>query len=562
MLTAATGDKFYSDGIYYRALSSTTCEVFRPNYVSGDITIPASVTDGATNTTYTVTSVGQEAFWGQEGITSFSLPSTLTLINRNAFNGCTGISAITIPDGVETIHNSAFYNCTKLSSISMPSALTTIGDDTFAYCSALKTVTFNNKLQSIGARAFEKCTALTEASLPASLLTIGESAFSNCIAMRSVTIPNGLVSMGDNVFRACASLFSVTLPSTLMTISSSTFEECSILTTVTVPDGLTTIGNNAFKDCSALTGFVIPSTVTSIGDYAFCGCSNLTTATIPDGVTEVGASVFSGCSALASVTLPPSITKIGAEAFMSCSALTEITIPANTATIGQRAFSLATKLAKITSYRVEAPSILEYTFEAVSPTSCKLYVSTLSQDIYAVADYWSNFTNIYPILQITGLDIDRSELSLAVGEEADIIATYQPAYADALQVQWTSSNPRVATVDDYGHVTAIADGTITITAASRDNAMISRTCTVVCGTGIGGVDDIAGADDTAHIAIVGRTLSIDGATPYAAISLVRPDGATAAIATAAADGSATITAPAPGFYIVAGLATPAKVILK
>ena len=179
-----------------------------------------------------------------------------------------------------------------------------------------------------------------------------------------------------------------------------------------------------------------------------------------------------------------------------------------------------------------------------------------------MADYWSNFTNIYPVLQITDLDIDRSELSLAVGEEADIIATYQPAYADALQVQWTSSNPRVATVDDYGHVTAIADGTITITAASRDNALISRSCTVVCGTGIGGVNDIAGADDTAHIAIVGRTITIDGATPFAAISLVRPDCATAAIAAAAADGSATITAPAPGFYIVAGIPSPAKVILK
>ena len=85
---------------------------------------------------------------------------------------------------------------------------------------------------------------------------------------------------------------------------------------------------------------------------------------------------------------------------------------------------------------------------------------------------------------------------------------------------------------------------------------------MVCGTGIGGVNDIAGADDTAHIAIVGRTITIDGATPFAAISLVRPDGATAAIAAAAADGSATITAPAPGFYIVAGLTTPAKVILK
>lgn len=46
------------------------------------------------------------------------------------------------------------------------------------------------------------------------------------------------------------------------------------------------------------------------------------------------------------------------------------------------------------------------------------------------------------------------------------------------QLQWTSDNPSVATVDQDGYVTAINVGTATITAITTDGSNISASCVI------------------------------------------------------------------------------------
>ena len=80
---------FRVDGIYYNKLSSTTVEVTsRTNgyYYSGDVTIPETVTDEGS--AYSVTSIGESAFYYCSSLTSISIPNSVTSIGESAFQDC------------------------------------------------------------------------------------------------------------------------------------------------------------------------------------------------------------------------------------------------------------------------------------------------------------------------------------------------------------------------------------------------------------------------------------------------------------------------------------------
>lgn len=81
-----------------------------------------------------------------------------------------------------------------------------------------------------------------------------------------------------------------------------------------------------------------------------------------------------------------------------------------------------------------------------------------------------------------GADIESVSLSpatttLSVGQEISLNATIAPANAKR-NLTWISSNPNVATIDATGKVTAVANGTTTITCQSTDNPSIKCTAQI------------------------------------------------------------------------------------
>ncbi len=81
-----------------------------------------------------------------------------------------------------------------------------------------------------------------------------------------------------------------------------------------------------------------------------------------------------------------------------------------------------------------------------------------------------------------GADIESISLSpatttLSVGQEILLNATIAPANAKR-NLTWISSNPNVATIDATGKVTAVANGTSTITCQSTDNPSIKCTAQI------------------------------------------------------------------------------------
>ena len=69
-------------------------------------------------------------------------------------------------------------------------------------------------------------------------------------------------------------------------------------------------------------------------------------------------------------------------------------------------------------------------------------------------------------VQITSLKLNRTELTLSMGESFHLEATTRPSDA-GVPIKWTTSNDEVATVDDEGVVTAVGYGAAVITARYR-----------------------------------------------------------------------------------------------
>ena len=100
--------------------------------VSGDINILSKFTiDG---NEYTVTSIGEWAFYDCSGLTSVMIPNSVTSIGDNAFVCCISLTDITIPKGVTRIGERAFWTCENLTSINIPKGVTSIEEGTFAMC--------------------------------------------------------------------------------------------------------------------------------------------------------------------------------------------------------------------------------------------------------------------------------------------------------------------------------------------------------------------------------------------------------------------------------------------
>ena len=78
----------------------------------------------------------------------------------------------------------------------------------------------------------------------------------------------------------------------------------------------------------------------------------------------------------------------------------------------------------------------------------------------------------------TGISVLPNSLDLYKGGSGDLSAKVIPLTATDRSVTWSSSNASVATVDQTGHVTAVAAGTATITATSNGNSALSASCTV------------------------------------------------------------------------------------
>lgn len=80
-------------------------------------------------------------------------------------------------------------------------------------------------------------------------------------------------------------------------------------------------------------------------------------------------------------------------------------------------------------------------------------------------------------VRATGISLDKSNVSIKVGEKITLKAIFTPSDTSCTNVTWTTSNASTATVDENGNVNGLAGGNAVITATSSDGGF-KASCTV------------------------------------------------------------------------------------
>ena len=292
-------DRFQTeDGLYWKVIGPDSVQLLEDQNkasswaasyasISGDLEIPATVE--YSGKTFRVTSIGYQAFYSNQGITSVVIPEGVTDVGYNAFFMCMKLAKISLPDTLEKVDTYAFNTFIATEFDKMPASI-----------------------QWIGESAFQKA-KITTLDLPEGLTHIGDEAFFNA-EVESLSLPESVTEYGDYIFYGCQNLSYVELPDNMTELPKGIFWNCKALKRISLPSGLKKIGNAAFYG-SGLEKITIPASVTEIDDWAFAWITNMKTIDIPDSVESVGFNAYIYAQGVKTINIGSGVKTIGKDGF-------------------------------------------------------------------------------------------------------------------------------------------------------------------------------------------------------------------------------------------------------
>ncbi|MGD9604801.1 MAG: Ig-like domain-containing protein [Bacilli bacterium] len=243
-----------------------------------------------------------------------------------------------------------------------------------------------------------------------------------------------------------------------------------------------------------------------IGDFAFFDyfkilsvtipTSKLQSITIPDSVSEIEQYAFYQAKQLQSLDLPASIRNVGKYAFASCTNMETLTInvdeaamydPANIVNltgrdsmmiVGDRKLYIEDNIFLATS---GAPADWSSSDAAVATVAASGKLTLIAPGQVTIRATNKNDNTLYSEATFTVLP--KAQKLITSTTSVDLyrftikndwfVGDTQTLSIQSTNVEWTSSNTDVATVDNTGKVTAVAPGVTTITANSTTSEVVS-----------------------------------------------------------------------------------------
>ncbi len=340
---------FEVDGIYYNIISESgkTVEVtYRDEYsgtsYKGEIKIPSKVN---WNADYSVTGIGEKAFYGCRELSSVSIPNSITSIGERAFSD-SGLSSISVPNSVTTVGSNIFESCKNLTSFKIPGSWTSVPEGCFVM------------------------SGLTSIMIPRTVTTIEYRAFYGCTSLSSITIPNTVTTLEKECFSWCKSLTSIVLPKSVTTIGGGAFSYCQGLTSISIPESVTWVGQSVFEGCNALSAIDGTCFLPWVNYSMFIDCTNLKTVNLSEATVSITDFGFYN-SGVEELILPKAIKWIGRYSFRSCP-----------------------NLAKIVCNAASPPFAIEESFDERVFEEVPLYVPAQYISYYQDHYFWGKFKTI------------------------------------------------------------------------------------------------------------------------------------------------------------------------
>lgn len=137
----------------------------------------------------------------------------------------------------------------------------------------------------------------------------------------------------------------------------------------------------------------------------------------------------------------------------------------------------------------------------------RLIVPTESVNRYMMAEGWKEFSISGIDKPITAIELSETETAIAPRGTKQLTATITPSDATIADIlEWSSSDQNVAIVDANGLISAIGEGTATITAKSCDGSGVYATCTVNVRSKATNVNELVSGINVVVIALQGVRL--------------------------------------------------------
>ena len=242
------------------------------------------------------------------------------------------------------------------------------------------------------------------------------------------------------------------------------------------------IGNKAFQSNTTIKKLKITADITSIGEFAFCNCSSLEEVEFPNSLTTIEGYAFLECP-IQELNLPSQIRIIKSFAFQGINA-TEVVLPESLKQLHSSAFRACRSLKTVKVYSRDLVYDYDYgraddeskIFE-YCPSDLVLYGYSGSTTQTYASEQHITFRELTADVEVTGVTLNKNNLSLNVGGSETLTVTVSPNDATNKTITWTTDKESVASVSSSGVVTGVSEGNATITATSNNGK--KATCTVV-----------------------------------------------------------------------------------
>ncbi|MBO5146502.1 MAG: leucine-rich repeat domain-containing protein [Lachnospiraceae bacterium] len=220
--------------------------------------------------------------------TFVSIPDTVTTIGDEAFSGNQTLTSVSIPDSVTAISYNAFKNCTALTGIHIPDTVTKVGPGAFEGCTALTSVEIGKNVSSWGTGVFINCDSLAAVSIDRD---------NEYLTYYNGAIYNGNMTMLYQVLPA-RSGENYVMPETVKDIDAYAFWNLQNTKNVMISSGVEKIPRYSMSNMGTVENVVIQSGTSGIDGKAFADNTALKQTAVPASVTDIDKQAFSGCDSM------------------------------------------------------------------------------------------------------------------------------------------------------------------------------------------------------------------------------------------------------------------------
>ena len=288
---------------------------------------------------YTVTEIGDNAFYYDEKIKSVTLSKNIKYVGENAFGECKNLEKLTLLSkntafGMDSFAISADRNIKDIYyagsvndrkkyygssySVGYSSARWHYQSDdnvSFQYEYQVNEDGKTCKITQADPLIYGKV-EVPEKMDDYTVTEIGENAFQHCYSIEQLVLPDSIKKIGRYAFDECFALEKITFSKNLEVIGGSAFGLCESLKQIVIPDSVVEIGEQAFSNCKNLEKVTLPSGLKKLNRYAFdCG-ENLKEIVLPDSLEEMSECCISG--SFKELTIPGKIKIIPKDALFFC----------------------------------------------------------------------------------------------------------------------------------------------------------------------------------------------------------------------------------------------------